>query len=287
MTMMNAVVLAQSEVDELTGLLGGSRLEAWDFARAGIILAVALVVARLARFVVRRLASHRQADSILGDLLARVASYLVIIFGCLYALDSLGVAIGPLLGALGIAGFALAFALQDVVENFVAGLILQASRPFSADDEIETGAYEGTVQAVDARTITIHTLEGETVRLPTAEVIKEPIVNHTQIGRRRTTVEVGVAYGTDLDEATDVIHSALARLDSVLDDPRPEVLLVRFGESSIDFSVLFWHGPSVAQKLHAQSDVVGAIDSAFRGAGITIPFPQRDVHLGAGEVPAH
>jgi small-conductance mechanosensitive channel len=116
-------VLAQSELDELTNLLRSGELTAWDFGRAAIILAVAIVAARLARFVLARGLARRRTDTILGDLAGRILSYLIVMFGCIYALEALGVAIGPLLGALGIVGFALAFALQDVVENFVAGVI--------------------------------------------------------------------------------------------------------------------------------------------------------------------
>ncbi|MCP3989803.1 MAG: mechanosensitive ion channel family protein, partial [Actinomycetia bacterium] len=177
------------------------------------------------------------------------------------------------------AGFALAFALQDVVENFLAGLILQASRPFNASDEIETGDYEGTVNAFDARTITLTTPEGETVRIPSAEVIKQPIVNHTQIGRRRSTVEIGVAYGTDLTMAQRVAIEAVTALDTVHDDPAPEALLFQFGGSSVDIAVRFWHGPTIAEKWQARNDVMAVLDVAFKDNAITIPFPQQTVHF--------
>jgi len=275
-------VVAQSEVEELTGLLRNGQLTAWDFGRAGIIFGSAIVVSRVVRFGLGRVLDRRRGGSMLGELLGRLGGYLVVVFGSIYALDTLGVAVGPLLGALGIVGFALAFALQDVVENFVAGLILQATRPFNANDEIASGDYEGTVVAVDTRTITVLTPEGETVRLPSAEVIKAPIVNHTQLGRRRTTVEVGVAYGTDLANARRVILEALAGLDIVYEEPEPVALLLGFGASSIDYEVLFWHNPSIAEKLDARDQAVAAIDVAFKAADVTIPFPQRTLHLDQG-----
>ena len=271
--------LAQSELDELTNLLRNGQLTPWDFGRAAIILAGALLAARVTRFVLTRFLTRRRTDAILGDLAGRVLTYMFIVFGCIYALETLGVAIGPLLGALGIVGFALAFALQDVVENFVAGLILQASRPFNANDEIATGDYEGTVLAVDARTITLRTPDGETVRLPSADVIKQPIENHTQVGQRRSTVEIGVAYGTDLQQAKRVAVAAVCQVEAVHDDPEPEALLFQFGGSSIDLAVRFWHGATIAQKWEARNDVVAALDVAFKESDITIPFPQRTVHV--------
>jgi small conductance mechanosensitive channel len=139
----------------------------------------------LARLVVKWLVSRSRTDDFLGDLIGRILSYVIVTFGLAYALDVFGIAIAPILGALGIAGIALAFALQDILENFVAGVILQARRPFSDQ--------EGSVVSIDACTITLHTPDGETVKVPSALVIKNSIVNHTQIGRRRTTVDVGVA----------------------------------------------------------------------------------------------
>lgn len=276
---MNMRWLAQSDLGELSQAFRGSGLGAWDFGRAAIIIGVAIVLARAGRLVVRRVLDRRGTDAIVGDLVGRIVSYTVVLFGGIYALETLGVAIGPVLGALGIAGFALAFALQDVVENFVAGLILQASRPFKASDEIATGDFEGTVMAVDARSVTIHTPDGETVRVPSADVIKAPIINHTQVGQRRSTVEIGVAYGTDLDRARRVAIAAVEGLHRVHDRPEPEALLFNFGDSSIDIAVRFWHGPTILQKWEATNQVVLALDLAFKENDITIPFPQRTVHL--------
>lgn len=272
-------VPAQSELDDLTGVLQGSGLNAWDFGRAAIILGVSIVAARIGRFVLSRILTRRRTDAILIDLAGRVVSYTFVLFGVIYGLETLGVAIGPLLGALGIVGFALAFALRDVVENFLAGFILQVGRPFKANDEIATGQFEGVVTAVEARTITIRTPDGETVRVPSAEVIKAPIINHTEIGQRRSTVEVGVAYGTDLGRVRTIAVEATRAAESVCSRPEPEALLFQFGDSSIDIAVRFWHGPTIIQKWQATNDVVLAIDAAFAANDVTIPFPQRTVHL--------
>lgn len=268
-----------TEIEDLTAALASSELDAWDFAISAVILAVALVVARTARFSVRRLIGRRGNNTFLSVLLGRIVSYLILAFGLVYALDELGVSIGPLLGALGIVGIVLAFALQDLVENFVAGIIVQVSRPFGANDEITSGDYSGTVMSVDARTITIHTPDGEIVKIPSADVIKNAIINHTLHGRRRSTVEVGVAYGTDLSQARKAIVDALGAVPTVARVPVPVVLCHQFGESAIDLIVLYWHDPSIADELEARSDVIVAIDRAFAAGGIQIPFPQRTVHL--------
>lgn len=267
-----------TDLSSITEAISDNGLGAWQFVTAAGILVGAVVVGRLCRELLKRVVGRSSADDFLGDLIGRVLGYLIVAFGLVYALESLGIAIAPILGALGVAGIALAFALQDLLENFVAGLILQMRRPFTAGDEIVVENHEGTVTSVDARTVTIRTPDGETVRLPSAMVIKNPIVNHTQNGRRRTTVDVGVAYGTDLDLATSIAREAAVSVDGVSSRPAPEAFVHTFGESSIDIAVRFWHKPSIAELWRVRDRVARAIDTAFADNDIVIPFPQRVVH---------
>lgn len=276
---MHPDLIAQTDINDLSNALTGSGLGPWDYATAGLILVVAIVVGRILRTVIRRVVDRSRADNFLGDLAGRVANYLVLTFGLVYALETLGIAIGPILGALGIVGIALAFAFQDILENFVAGIILQVQRPFTSGDEILTVDHEGTITAVDARTITLRTPDGETVRIPSAEVLKNPIVNHSQYGQRRTTVDVGVAYDTDLDHAVITAMAAVEDADGVLGQPQPEVLVRGFGASSIDLAVRYWHEPSIADQWNTRNAVTKAIATAFEHQGINIPFPQRVLHL--------
>ncbi len=269
----------QTDLDELSDVIGGSNLEAEDYLTALSILVGAFILGRVIRFVVRRIVDRSRADHLLGDLIGRIVNYIVLIFGLVYALDTLDIAIGPVLGALGIVGIALAFAFQDILENFVAGIILQLQRPFASGDEIVVAGHEGRVSAVDTRTITVETPDGETVRIPSAEVIKNPIINHTKRGRRRTTIDVGVAYDTDLRHARRTILDALERLDEVYQSPPPEVYVHTFGESGIDIAVRFWHEPSIASLWSTRHKVAVAVREAFDAHDITIPFPQRVLHL--------
>ncbi|MGB5760390.1 MAG: mechanosensitive ion channel family protein [Acidimicrobiales bacterium] len=275
--------LARTELDQLTDAIDNSKLTAWDYLTAVAILVGAVVVGRIFRIVVRRLVGRSRTDDLVGDLIGRIGGYLVVTFGFVYAIDRLGIAIGPILGALGIVGIALAFAFQDILENFVAGIILQVQRPFGSGDEIVVADHEGRICAVDTRTITIETPDGETIRIPSSEVIKNPIINHTQMGRRRTTVDVGVAYDTDLDRATAVALDAVSGLDEVLASPPPDVMIHTFGESSIDMAVRFWHEPSIASMWRTRHLVATTVSKAFTDNGIKIPFPQRVLHVADGD----
>lgn len=284
-SVLRAPTLAQAEVDleTLDEALGAGGLDGWDWARAGLIVLGGLVVARIIKWLLGRVL-RRTSNATVADLVARLAAIVVGAFAVVYAMETLGVRIGPLLGALGIVGIAVAFALKDILENFVAGLLLQFNRPFNYGDEIVSGDTEGTVTSVDSRTVTIETPDGETVHLPSSKVITDAIVNHTARGQRRTSMPVGVAYGTDLARAREVFRGAIVGLGDVADQPPPEVLVEGFGDSSIDLIVRYWHEPSIAGYWRAQSEVALAIDQACRAHDIQIPFPQRTLWL-AGDGP--
>ena len=271
------------DVDELTRQVNLDRLGVTEFVTAGVVIVVTVVIARIVRMILSKAMKRGQADDFIAELVGRIVSYIIVVFGMVYALEALGIAIGPALGALGIVGIALAFALQDLLENFVAGVLLQLRRPFRAGDEVQTVDHEGAVVRIDSRAVVIHTPAGEIVRIPSAAVIKHPIVNLTARKARRTTVEVGVAYGSSLSETTRLLEEAVAGAAGVLESPRPQVLSTGFGESSIDFAVRFWHEPSIASMWRVRHAVMLTIEQTLADAQITIPFPQRVVHLASDE----
>ncbi len=267
------------DVDEFTRQVDLNRLGWTEFATAGIILIVSYVLARVIRLVLAKALRRGQADDFISELIGRVVGYVIVVFGLIYALEALGIAIGPALGALGIVGIALAFALQDLLENFVAGVLLQLRRPFRAGDEVQSVDHEGEIVRIDSRAVVIHTPAGEIVRIPSAAVIKHPIINLTARQARRTTIEVGVAYGSSLSQTTRLLERAVADVSGVYDRPKPQVLSTGFGDSSIDFAVRYWHEPSIASMWRVRHEVMLVIESTLADAGISIPFPQRVVHM--------
>ena len=272
------------DTDALADAFAGDGIDGWSWATAGIVLAGGIVAAAILKWLITRVL-ERRVDAALAALVGRLVGYAVMVFALVYSLESLGVAIGPLLGALGIIGIALAFAFRDILENFIAGILLQLQRPFTYGDQVAINDFEGTVRDVGARLVTITTPDGETVKIPASTVIKSDINNYTEHGLRRTTVDVGVAYGTDLAVAGEVLAAAVAGADGVVDTPPAEVLVDGFGDSSIDFVVRFWHLPTIAEHWRTKSNVALAVDAALRDAGITIPFPQRTLWFRGSDEP--
>lgn len=283
--MLRWVLLAQETARETPGPElpeAVERLSGWDWITAGIILAASIALSQVLRkgivSMMRRGGSDRPAARVVG----RVAAYITVLAGLVYALWSLAVPITPLVGALGVGGIALAFALQETMENFIAGIFLEARRPFRRGDQISTNDLEGTVEDINLRTVVLRTFGGVRVVLPNAMVLKEPLVNFTAHPRRRTTFTVGVAYMTDLDFAREVILEAVGGVDGVLASPPAEALVEEFSDSSIDFAVRYWHEPSNATFWRVRDGVARAVKAAFNREGITIPFPQRTVWFPEG-----
>ena len=270
------LVLAQA-AEELDEALPQG-LTSTDWIQAGAVLLAGIVVARLIRALTARLVGSEDGEFGVAEIVGRMVGYVVFAAALIWSLDSLEVRLAPLLGALGIGGLAIAFAAQSILENFFSSIVLRSRRPFRRGDQITTGDLEGTVQEVNFRTVVLRTYDGERVLVPCADVLSNPIINHTAFGRRRTTLNVGVAYGTDLRKTQHVLLEAVRGVDGVLDAPRvPEAWVERFAESSVDFAVRFWHAPDIATEWRVRSAVAMAVNDALGDAGIEIPFPQRTV----------
>ncbi len=251
-------------------------LAAFTVLSGSIVLSV--ILRRLLVKALDREDSDRQAGLILG----RFLSVAIITVAAVYALDLAGVSVGPLLGALGVGGIALAFAAQDILQNFIAGLLLQLRRPFRAGDQVGSGDFSGTVRDVNLRTVELTTHDGLTVYLPNAEVLKAPIVNYTRTPLNRTTVAVGVAYDTDLARAREALLAACDAADGVARQPSPEVWVEEFADSSINLAVRYWHAADIASMWRVRNAVAMSVKQALDEAGIVIPFPQRTLWFGPG-----
>jgi len=264
-----------------SAVLSDGALSGSDWLNAGSIMVGTLIVAVIAVRVVRRIISHGIGHGFAAILTSRLIGYAIFLVGLFYALTSLGVRVGPLLGALGLGGLVLALALQPVVGSFIASVILQSRRPFAIGDTVEVDGQTGIVVDIDSRVTLLRGLDGTQIRVPNANVTAATIINLTREPVRRSSLTVGVAYDTNLQLATEVIRDALSRVPRVLTDPSPSMNLSAFGESSIDFTVLYWHASDVPSELASRHDLIVAIHQAFADAGITIAFPQVVVWSGA------
>lgn len=267
---------------ELEGVVRDG-LTARDWLVAGATFVAFVVAAVVLRRVVERVVLRTDPEGSIARFAGRMVRNLVVLVGLLYALVSLGVQIGPLVGALGVTGIAIAFAVTAILENVFASVMLKTRRPIRVGDQVSTHDRSGTVVEVNFRAVVLDSFDGERVIIPSSMVMNDVIVNSTATPTRRTVLPVGVAYGTDLHRAQEVVLAATSVVDGVLDAPSPQAWVTTFGESSIDFDVRFWHASDIATMFRVRSDVAMAIEAAFDREGIEIPFPQRVVTMVVDE----
>ena len=267
---------------DLEGAIG-TGLTARDWITAGATVVGFVILGRLARMVVERIVRRTDNEGQIARFVGHMVQNLLALVGLIYALNVLSVRIGPLLGALGITGIAIAFALTAILENVFASVVLKTRRPIRIGDQVSSNEVSGTVEEINFRTVVLRSFDGESVVLPSSLVIKGAITNHTERGTRRTVLTVGVGYRTDLPRAQAAILRAVAEVDGVLASPPPEAWVTTFGESSIDFDVRYWHVPDIASVFRIRSGVAMAIKATFDAEGIEIPFPQRVVTMVADD----
>jgi small conductance mechanosensitive channel len=256
-----------------------NQISAGEWIAAAAILVAGIVIGRAVQGLLVRVVRRGDADKSAAVALGRFVGFVFAAAGLVYGLSVLGVRLGPLVGALGIGGLAIAFAAQAIITNFLGSIILQLRRPFHRGDQIATNDCEGTVEDVNFRTVVLRSFDGQRILVPCADVLANPIINYTVLGRRRTTLSVSVGYDADLQQTRSVLLEATRAAEGVLDRPPPEAWVEEFGESGIDVAIRFWHAPDIATMWRVRSEVAVAAKQALDRAGIEMPFPQRVVRF--------
>jgi small conductance mechanosensitive channel len=240
-----------------------------------LVVAVGVLLARGVGRLTARGLQRASGDQVVVGLGVRLARLFVVTATLLLALSVAGVPVGAALAGFGIAGLAVAFALQSILENFVAGILLMIRKPISHGEQVRINDHEGTVDDIDLRVTRLVDYDGEQVIIPNGEVFRSTIVNLTRRGKRRTRVVVGIDYRDDHDAVGPLLEEVVAGVVGVLPSPAPQVRCIALGESSVDFEVRYWTAPDIASVVDAQDRVLRAVKSAVAEAGMTIPWPIR------------
>lgn len=242
---------------------------------------LARVVSRAATRGLKRVMSHREIAELLGIAL-RIALMTAVLFVAL-GLLKLDKTVTSLLAGVGILGFALSFAFQDMASNFMSGIVLAVRKPFEVGDVIETNGVFGVISAINLREVLIRQFDGKEVIIPNRIVFQDPVTNYTRTPERRIDIKCGVAYGDDLPTALRVVTAACEDVPHRIADRPIEAFFTEFGESSIDFVVRIWINNdkgSNRQYMETRSEAVMRMKAALDEAGLTIPFPIRTLDFG-------
>lgn len=244
-----------------------------------LILFASWKVAHVVEIIARRaLGSSRvNISQLLQRTIVSTARSIVLVLGLLIGLAQLGVSLGPVLAGLGIAGFVIGFALQDSLSNFASGMMILIYRPFDVGDVVEVAGVSGKVGHMSLVNTSVVTFDNQMLVIPNNQVWRNVIKNLTGQDQRRVDMIFGISYGDDIAKAERVLREILAANDKVLTEPEPLIKVKELGESSVNFIV----GPWVKTEDYWDTywNITREVKLRFDREGISIPFPQRDVHV--------
>lgn len=267
-----------------TTLLGlvGSGVEMLPGILFGLfVLFITRYIAQFAQRVASRVAERTLKSQSLRLLISQ-SSYVLawtagVLVACIAAFP--GLALGDIIGLLGLGSVAVGFAFQDIFKNFLAGILLLFQEPFSIGDQIIVDSYEGTVQGIALRSTQILTYQGELIVMPNSIVFTSPVQVLTKKPQRRTDLAIGVDYNTPLPMARETLLNAVQDIEGIHPDPAPEVDIVGFGDSSIDLVVRYWTAPQIVEVRRTKTKVMVALKQACDRTDINIPYPIRTVYM--------
>tara|TARA_R110000868_G_scaffold2384_5_gene17680 strand:- start:42172 stop:43149 length:978 start_codon:yes stop_codon:yes gene_type:complete len=276
------VVRHYLDTEALTFRLGEFHLSLYGLLRAGLLLVLIFwTTAAIAAAVQHRVHAMHGLRGTTRTLISKIAQILIYIIAFLIMMEMLGINLTTLTVFSGAVGIGLGFGLQNIASNFISGLILLIERSVDIGDLVELpDGTTGFVRKSSARYTLIETLDGKEVLVPNEDFIVGHVTNWTlSSSKGRVEISVGVAYGCDIEKAHALILDAAREHPLCIEEPAPQCFLRNFGDSSIDFVLLFWVADVTLGRWKPQSDVMFAIWRKFGENGIEIPFPQRDLHI--------
>jgi small-conductance mechanosensitive channel len=252
-----------------------------------IYIILIIIIARFIRRMIRsHLLVHTSLDIGQQYALERGIQYVVLVVGLVIGLQSLGLNLSTLMVMGGAVGFGIGLGFQTVANNFVAGIILLIERSIKVGDRVEVGELNGDVIHIGPRATYIRTNDNINVIVPNAEFTEKRVINWTAEDRQiRFSIPVGVSYGSNPEQVRDILLRVASEHPDVLQNPKPDVIFIGFGESSLDFELRVWTIRRVQTPQILKSELYFPIFRAFGENGIEIPFPQRDLHLKSANVP--
>ena len=246
---------------------------------AGILYSSLVVSRTLQKLLTDQVLARRQVETGVRHAMARLVHYVIVFLGFLLALSVLGLDLTKLTIMLSALGVGIGFGLQGVVNNFVSGIILLFERPVRVGDMVEITGRWAMIKRIGLRSTTVTTFDEADLIIPNANLVNDEVTNWTLSNRRaRLIIPVGVAYGSDVPLVIETLTACGKENPWVAKTPEPQVLFLRFGESSLEFELRVWI-MDVDQRLNARSQIHQEIDRRFREVNIEIAFPQRDLHL--------
>ena len=235
------------------------------------------------RFFLKRVLTRTKFDASLQYAIARISGYLFILLGFYIALTAVGLNLSSLAVVAGAVGIGIGFGLQNVIHNFVSGVIILAERPIALGDRIEVAGVAGTVTKIRLRSTEIITNDNISIIVPNSDFVTHPVTNWSHGDTRvQIRVPIGVAYGSDVEKLKKVLQEVAAENPNVLQSPAPTVFFEAFGDSALLFELGVWTSTMTHSPRRFRSELNFTLERKLRENNIEMPFPQRDLHIKSG-----
>jgi small conductance mechanosensitive channel len=237
-----------------------------------VIFVISLYLARLLSNLLKRVLQRRRAPAGVAHLLGEVVLWSIVIAGTITALERF-FPVTAFLAGLGILGFTVGFALQDIMKNFASGVILLLQQPFHVGETIGVKGFDGTVLAIDLRATEIKAADGRVVILPNAEVLANPIINYSRANQRRVDFNLYLSHAIDAGVVRQIILDAIQGVPGFVAEPEPVIVFNSLTDHALELNVNFWVDVTKNDPLHAKDTVLLKLKSVFHEQGIEIPHP--------------
>ena len=249
----------------------------WNLLLAAVAIGGSLLAARYARRAIRKkLRQYEEVDNYAGAMIGRIAGWTIVFLGVVLALVILGVDMAPVVLAIALAAAFLVLSGKTFIENWAAGILLQARAPYHPGDRIETMDYVGTVDLTNSRSVVLRQPDGQVIHVPNIDVLKNPLTNQTgDEGGRRSSLEFGVAGGADLDAAERILVESAVSVAGVRSEPVPTAWISSLGDTTINLELRFWH--DFADRHQVKSAVAHEALARLTSAGVNMPFPTQEL----------
>ena len=242
-----------------------------------VIFIVGRWIAKALKNVVKRMMAKGNVEEILISFVGNLTYIALLVFVIIAALNQLGIQTTSFIAIIGAAGLAIGLALQGSLANFAAGVLMIIFRPFQVGEYIEGAGVAGSVEKVQIFTTQLKTPDNKTIIIPNAKIMGDNITNYSAKDTRRVDMVIGVGYGDDLKKVREILEDILAKDDRILEDPAPTIGVLELGDNSVNFAVRPWVKRD--DYWGTYFDVTETVKRRFDEEGISIPYPQRDVHL--------
>jgi small conductance mechanosensitive channel len=265
--------------EKIHSIINGAIAMLPNLILAVLVFAFAFLLSRWLKRLVIGFYGKSARHQNLGIVLGRLIQWLVLSFMLLVTLSIIlpSFHASDLIQILGISGVAIGFAFRDILQNFLAGILLLLAQPFKLGDEIAVSGYEGVVHEIQARATLIKTYDGYLVVIPNATIYTQSVKIFNAYDVRRTAIDIGIGYGDDVDEARRLMLEALSEVEGVLSEPPASVIAKEFGDSSITLRARWWTKSRRADMVRARDRVIPAIRRKLGEHGIDIPYPTHQI----------